>query len=117
MPPAFIDLHSHSIASDGTVSPADVVRLAKDSGLSGLSLTDHDTVLGIDEARAEAARVGVDFIPGIEISCSYPRPGTMHLLGYGIDPHSEELASMTRGLVAARDERNARVVEALQQQG
>src|SRR4051812_19644113 len=105
MPSRFVDLHCHSNASDGTMPPADVVRLAHESGLSGLSLTDHDTVLGIDEAAAEAARVGLDFIPGIEISCSYPRPGTMHLLGYSIDPHSEELAAMTRGLVGARDER------------
>jgi predicted metal-dependent phosphoesterase TrpH len=99
------------------MTPAEVVRLAHESGLSGLSLTDHDTVLGVDEATAEAKRLGIAFIPGIEISCSYPRPGTLHLLGYGIDPHSAELASMTKGLVRARDERNARVVEALQKQG
>src|SRR4051812_18142695 len=114
MPPSFVDLHCHSNASDGTMPPAEVVRLARESGLSGLSLTDHDTVLGVDEAAAEATRLGIDFIPGIEISCSYPRPGTLHLLGYGVDPHSPELASMTQGLVGARDERNARVVDALQ---
>jgi predicted metal-dependent phosphoesterase TrpH len=117
MPPSFVDLHCHSNASDGTMPPAEVVRLARESGLSGLSLTDHDTVLGVDEAAAEATRLGIDFIPGIEISCSYPRPGTLHLLGYGVDPHSPELASMTQGLVGARDERNARVVDALQKQG
>src|SRR5205809_472232 len=117
MPTVFVDLHCHSIASDGTMTPAEVVRLAADSGLSALSLTDHDTIAGIDEASAEAKRLGIDFLPGIEISSAYPRPGTMHLLGYGIDPHSPDLTAMTRRLVTARDERNIRVVEALQQQG
>jgi 3',5'-nucleoside bisphosphate phosphatase len=113
----YVDLHCHSTASDGTLAPAEVIRLAKESDLSALALTDHDTIAGIVEALTEAAKVSIDFLPGIEISCIYPRPGTMHLLGYGIDPQSAELRDMTRRLVSARDERNAKVVEKLQTLG
>ena len=89
---AYVDLHCHSTASDGTLAPAEVVRLAKESGLVGLALTDHDTIGGIAEAAAEAKALGLRFLPGIEISAEYPRPGTMHLLGYGVDPSNPVLA-------------------------
>ncbi len=82
----FVDLHCHSTASDGTLPPAQVMRLAVERGLSALALTDHDTVAGIEEATTEARKLGIDFISGIEISAEYPHPGTMHLLGYGVDP-------------------------------
>jgi predicted metal-dependent phosphoesterase TrpH len=108
-----IDLHSHSTASDGTLPPEDVVRLAKKIGLSALALTDHDTIAGIHAAAAEAQKLGIDFLPGIEISCTYPRPGTMHLLGYGIDPASPVLASMTQTLVGGRDARNLQIIQKL----
>jgi predicted metal-dependent phosphoesterase TrpH len=113
----FVDLHCHSTASDGTLTPREVVRLAKECNLSALALTDHDTVGGIADASDEARTLGVDFLPGIEISCEFPRPGTMHLLGYGVDPKDKTLAEMSQTLVAARDERNVKIVNALQQQG
>src|SRR5215217_8588512 len=113
----FVDLHSHSTASDGTFAPADVVRLAKESGLSGLALTDHDTIGGIAEAAAEAARVGVDFLPGIEISAEFPHPGTLHILGYGVDPASPTLRDLTDTLLAGRDTRNPRIIAKLQELG
>ena len=80
-----------------------MARRAKAAGLSAIALTDHDTSAGCAEAEAEARRVGSDFLCGIEISCHYPRPGTMHLLGYGIDPNSADLTAMTTRLVSARD--------------
>ena len=110
---SFVDLHSHSTASDGTLAPAAVVRLAKERGLSALALTDHDTIGGIEEAAAEAAKIELDFLPGIEISCDYP-PGTMHILGYGVDPKSTVLTEMTRQLIEGRDNRNPKIVEKLQ---
>src|SRR3982751_5045777 len=112
-----VDLHSHSTASDGTFAPADVVRLAKKSGLSGLALTDHDTIGGVAEAAAEAARVGVDFLPGIEISAEYPHPGTLHILGYGVDPDSPTLRDLTDTLLAGRDNRNPKIIAKLQELG
>jgi len=114
MSSGFVDLHCHSTASDGTLSPSEVVRLAVDRDLSALALTDHDTIAGVAEAAAEARRVGIDFIPGIEISAEYPHPGTMHLLGYGVDPHNSTLADLTRRLLAGRDDRNPRIIAKLQ---
>ena len=60
-----IDLHIHTAASDGTCPPAEAVRLAKAAGLRALAVTDHDTVEAHAEARAEAARIGIEFVPGI----------------------------------------------------
>jgi predicted metal-dependent phosphoesterase TrpH len=117
MPREFVDLHVHSTASDGTQSPADLVRLASSAGLSALALTDHDTVAGVTAADAEARRLGIGFVTGIEISCMYPRPGTMHLLGYGIDPASASLARMTQQLIEARNRRNTQMIDRLNQIG
>lgn len=113
----FVDLHCHSTASDGTLAPADVVRLAHRNGLSALALTDHDTVGGIAEASAEAEKLGIDFIPGIEISAEFPRPGTMHILGYGVDPQNPALSKLTETLLAGRDDRNPRIVAKLNELG
>jgi hypothetical protein len=113
----FVDLHCHSTASDGTLPPAEVVRLAKKSGLSALALTDHDTVDGIEEAAAEAKKLGIDFISGIEISAEYPHPGTMHILGYGVDPQNPSLKNLTETLLAGRDNRNPKMVEKLNEMG
>jgi predicted metal-dependent phosphoesterase TrpH len=113
----YVDLHCHSTASDGTLAPAEVVRLAYESGLSSLALTDHDTAAGTGEAASAARSLGLDFIPGIEISCEYPHPGTMHLLGYGIDPDSAVLKDLTARLIAGRDNRNPKIVARLNELG
>ena len=117
MSATYVDLHCHSTASDGTLPPAEVVRLAKQSGLSGLALTDHDTVAGIGEAAREAERLSIDFIPGIEISAEYPHPGTLHILGYGVDPSNESLGNLTDTLIAGRDNRNPKIVAKLNEMG
>jgi predicted metal-dependent phosphoesterase TrpH len=113
----YVDLHCHSTASDGTMLPEEVVRLAGECGLSAMALTDHDTIAGVAAAGAEAAKLGIDFLPGIEISAVYPPPGTLHILGYGVDPQSEVLHDLTRGLRDARDNRNPRIVDRLAQLG
>jgi predicted metal-dependent phosphoesterase TrpH len=112
MPSQFVDLHCHSTASDGTLAPREVVQLAHRNGLSALALTDHDTIGGVEEAATEAAKFGIDFLPGIEISCDFPT-GTMHLLGYGVDPASTVLRQLTETLIAGRDDRNPRIVRKL----
>jgi len=109
-----IDLHCHSTASDGTLSPAQVVQLAADRNLSALSLTDHDTIAGIAEAAAAAQAAGIDFLSGIEISAEFPHPATLHLLGYGVDPHSPTLRDLTNTLLAGRDNRNPKIIAKLQ---
>lgn len=117
MPDGFVDLHCHSTASDGTLPPRDVVRLAKEANLGALALTDHDTIAGIADASDEATKLGVDFLAGIEISAEYPHPGTMHILGYGVDPENPSLKSLTETLIAGRDNRNPRIVAKLNEMG
>jgi hypothetical protein len=114
---SFVDLHCHSTASDGTFAPANVVALAVRSGLSALALTDHDTVAGVPEAAEAARKSGIDFLPGIEISCDVPKPATMHLLGYGVDPHSPILLDMTRRLIEGRNDRNPKIIQRLTELG
>ena len=114
---SFVDLHSHSTASDGTLAPAELVALAVRSNLSALSLTDHDTVAGIHEASEAAQSAGLDFLPGIEISCDFPRPATMHLLGYGVDPENPTLRDLTTRLIDARNDRNPRIIRRLNELG
>jgi 3',5'-nucleoside bisphosphate phosphatase len=95
------------------MAPADVVRLAADSGLSALALTDHDTIAGIEDAYGEAARLGINFLPGIELSCYFPRPGTLHVLGYGLDPQNPELLEVIREQSVGREARNRLMVDRL----
>jgi predicted metal-dependent phosphoesterase TrpH len=114
----FVDLHSHSTASDGTLAPAEVVRRAKEAGVVGLALTDHDTIAGLAEAAAEAGRLGVTFVPGIEISAVSPvEAGTLHILGYCIDPQNAVLTEMARQLIEARDNRNPQIIARLRELG
>jgi predicted metal-dependent phosphoesterase TrpH len=80
-----IDLHTHSRASDGTDTPAELVRAAAAAGLDVVALTDHDTADGWAEATAEAERVGIRLVPGMEISTSHRGRG-VHLLAYYVDP-------------------------------
>ncbi|HEX3355813.1 MAG TPA: PHP domain-containing protein [Tepidisphaeraceae bacterium] len=117
MPSEFVDLHCHSTASDGTLPPREVVRLAKEANLSAMALTDHDTIDGTAEASDEARKLGIDFIAGIEISAEYPHPGTMHILGYGVDPQNPSLKNLTETLLAGRDNRNPRIVAKLNEMG
>jgi predicted metal-dependent phosphoesterase TrpH len=97
--------------------PGEVVRLAAASGLSALALTDHDTVAGVGEASREADALGIDFLPGIELSCTFPRPGTLHLLGYGIDPTHPKLLELIEEQSAGRQLRNRIIVERLNRIG
>lgn len=107
-----IDLHTHSTASDGQYTPADLMRLAAKSGISTIALTDHDTVDGIPEARAEADKLGLSFIPGIEISVKGPVK-ELHILGYYIDIENESLKKMCRNFVSLREERKERIFKYL----
>jgi predicted metal-dependent phosphoesterase TrpH len=100
-----IDLHTHSTASDGTDSPAELVAAAARAGVTTLAITDHDTTLGWSEAAAAARSEGVDLVPGIEVSCSHG--GTsVHLLGYLFDPDEPEFGAE---LAAARESRRTRL--------
>jgi predicted metal-dependent phosphoesterase TrpH len=107
-----IDLHVHSTASDGSYRPAEVARLAKEAGLKAVALTDHDTTDGLAEALAAGAELGVEVIPGVEISTRFT-DDTMHILGYFLDFHSGRLAERLAVLKQARKDRNPKIIAKL----
>ncbi len=102
-----VDLHLHSAASDGTLPPAEVVRHAASLGLSGVSLTDHDTVDGLREAASEAAHHGLAFLPGAELSANEPGR-SVHVLAYGFDLEDPDMLEF---LAAYRRDRVRRARE------
>jgi len=109
------DLHSHSTASDGTSTPAEVMRRARAAGLDVIALTDHDTVAGHDEARA-ALPPGLTLVPGMELSCRLDGH-SVHLLGYLFDPAYPELAAETARIRESRVRRAEAMVERLAELG
>jgi predicted metal-dependent phosphoesterase TrpH len=111
-----VDLHTHSTASDGSLSPREVVRYAREKGAAAISLTDHDTVEGLEEALSAGQEFDLEVIPGLEISAQYER-GTMHILGYFFDPSDGVLNQELFRLQEARKERNPKIVEKLQALG
>ncbi|HKW38795.1 MAG TPA: 3',5'-nucleoside bisphosphate phosphatase [Burkholderiales bacterium] len=98
------DLHCHSTESDGLLSPGEVVARAAANGVELLSLTDHDTISGLDEARAEAKRRGLRFVDGVEVSVTW-HGSTVHIVGLRVDPRS---AALREGLASLRKGREAR---------
>ncbi|MDU4697747.1 MAG: PHP domain-containing protein [Paenibacillus sp.] len=110
------DLHSHTQASDGMNKPAENVKLAKEKGLTGLAITDHDTVAGIEEALKAGKEFGVDVVPGIEIST---RAGgkDIHVLGYFLNLEDQRLQERLSRLRSVREERNELIIAKLQQLG
>lgn len=101
-----IDMHVHSNTSDGTLTPAQVTELAYNSGLSAFALTDHDTVLGLNEAMSTG--LPIEVIPGIEFSAGY-KEKDIHILGYYINPDSNELLEVSKKVVRERDWRNEKM--------
>ncbi len=101
------DLHTHSTASDGTMSPTDLVQRAKLAGVTVLALTDHDSTDGIAEAKIAAMRLGIDLIPGVEISVTWG-PYVIHVVGLGIDIGCQLLQ---QGLSSLREQREERALE------
>lgn len=99
-----IDLHLHSNVSDGTQTPADVVRAAFHDGVRTMALTDHDTALGWDEARQQCSELGMSFIPGMEFSARIGN-GSMHILAYLFDPDAPAMMAELEKLQADRENR------------
>lgn len=107
-----IDLHTHSTASDGQLTPGELVAEAASKEIRVLALTDHDTVAGIDEAWSVARRLEVTFIPGVELSTDWPG-GECHVLGYFLDYRSPQLLEFLRRFQESRRERGRGMVERL----
>ncbi|MCL1826135.1 MAG: PHP domain-containing protein [Betaproteobacteria bacterium] len=110
------DLHCHSTVSDGCLEPAAVVRRAYDNGVTLLALTDHDELDGASEAAREAARLGVRFVPGVEVSVTYQNV-TVHVVGLGVDPENPALQAGLARVRSGREERARRMSDALARAG
>lgn len=86
----YTDLHTHSMASDGTLKPEELVKYAKEAGLASVALTDHDTVDGIEEFMDAGKRLKIETIPGIELASAYKNT-ELHIVGLFIDYKSRAL--------------------------
>lgn len=104
-----VDLHTHSTASDGTDSPAEVAAAAADLGLTAVALTDHDTLGGIDEARRAAEVAAIELVPGVELSVDTGGV-KLHLLVYFLEPGPGPLQDRLAALRHGREERNRRIL-------
>ena len=116
-----IDLHIHSTASDGTLSPQEILANAKNLELRAIAITDHDTVDGTKAALESGIPPGLEFVTGVEISADIPSPfysgGSLHILGYFIDPQEPELERALKVLQDARADRNPKIIRKLQSMG
>ncbi|MBR3007396.1 MAG: PHP domain-containing protein [Stomatobaculum sp.] len=111
-----IDLHVHSTASDGSLTPRELVYYAAEKQLSAIALTDHDTVSGLAEAIAASHHAGIELIPGVEMSCVWE--GTeIHILGYFVDTGSPALQDGLSWFRRMRDERNETILDNLAEDG
>jgi predicted metal-dependent phosphoesterase TrpH len=111
-----IDLHSHTVHSDGDHSPAQLLAEAAAAGIRVLSVTDHDTVSGIAECRAAAQAAGIRLVPGIELSCEL-HGREVHILGHFLDETSQALGSLAGGMLQERRERMEKMCAAAQALG
>ncbi len=111
-----IDLHTHTTASDGSLTPAALIQKAHEIGLAALAVTDHDTIGGLAEAADAARELGLDFLPGVELSVE-DKDGRFHLLGYGFDPEFPELAEKLITLRRNRAARNVQMAEKMAELG
>jgi len=107
-----IDLHLHTTASDGTDTPAELVRACREAGIATMAVTDHDTTAAVAEAAREAERAGIAFVPGIEMTAAW-KGSDVHVLGYFLDPESPALKSFLESQIEDRIRRARAVGERL----
>lgn len=106
------DLHTHTIASDGTYTVRELLERAKGNGLKGVAITDHDTIDGLEEAEKVAKEIGIELIPGIEFSCNLG-DNEIHILGYFVDYKNAKIIEELYNLDKIRKERNLKIIEKL----
>lgn len=111
-----IDLHAHSNVSDGLLPPAEVVSRAHARGCRLFALTDHDDLRGLPLAREVADRLGMRFLPGVEVSVTW-RKHTVHIIGLDIDPDNVPLQTGLASVRQGRDQRAVRMADALARAG
>lgn len=112
----YADLHTHTTASDGVCTPSENVRLAHTAGLAAIAITDHDTVSGIEEARLVGERIGIEVVPGVEIS-TVDQGIDVHILGYYIDHQDAIFKQRLSQLRDTRNHRNDLIISRLNELG
>lgn len=112
-----IDLHTHTNVSDGTLTPKELIQLAKETGLSAVAITDHDSIAGLEDAQLEADKLGINFINGIEFSTAYGENRLIHILGLGIDPNNEGFLKLYTKFRQERSDKLAPAFEKLRSMG
>ena len=120
--PSTVDLHTHTLRSDGLLTPAELVRAAADVGVRLLAITDHDTLAGVREVRRSPLPEGLEIVAGIEINTviedrSHVMEGEVHILGLGVDPDDDALEAALSRQRDARRLRFDRMVDKLRAQG
>lgn len=114
-PRILAELHSHTTYSDGVFTPRELAERVAAAGVRVWSLTDHDTCQGCDEAATAASELDIEFIPGIEMSAYHGR--SIHILGYGVDPHGEAIRAYSERRLRLRRVRMQKMVENLVELG
>ncbi len=109
----FVDLHTHTTASDGTESPTQVVFKAQALGLAGVAITDHDTIEGVEEGLRAGTNLGIEVVAGVEISCNW-QTEHVHLLGFYIDTQNSDLQSLLAWMRVGREERLPKMISKLE---
>lgn len=110
-----IDLHTHSTASDGAMSPSELAKWAKYNGIKAVALTDHDAIRGLDEFHRVCNEHGIESVSGVEISAEHPKK--LHIVGLYIDENNAQLNCKLRELRKMKDERNRKVIRLANENG
>lgn len=110
------DLHTHTTHSDGTKSPKELLDIAHEAGLSGLSITDHDTISAYREAAPYAKTLGIKLLPGVELSAQHKNT-SVHILGYAFDENNKLIDQFCKDYYEIRKQRNAEILELLAKNG
>lgn len=117
MPTGTIDLHCHSTASDGRLTPAQLVEHAIQLGLKAVALTDHDTIAGLGLFHSAGRAHGLETVSGVEISCECHEKGVMHMVGLFVDAENQQFRAFLRQLADGRIARNPQIVRKLKDLG
>ena len=110
------DLHCHSTASDGVLTPTALVQRAHEQGVNVLALCDHDTVMGIDEAKLEADKLGIELINGVEISTNWEGRG-IHIVGLNFDKTHPKMTALLAEQKSLREKRAVEIGHKLEKAG
>lgn len=111
-----VDLHVHSTASDGSLTPSEIVKAADEASLAAIALTDHDTVSGIQEALEASDSLDLEVVPGVELSCIY-KEKEIHILGLFVNHNDPGLLDFLAAAEKKRNNRNEKMLEAFQADG